>query len=444
MKLRPNFLLLASTFPVFFVLLLLPIQQEVEDSLLGKRASFEDRVSVIAEHPDFVIHATSKGGAYRSALILHKMNTEEQEYQSGLNMNLNHLEHIVASNKDCSRILPNSRNRTERHKLPFIKDIRIVGERNSGAQTLREHLAKAILLKNITIESGITRFGYWFQDFSALNLKNFKHGLKNTLVIHIAGEPYEWFKRMKANPIHAPYHTKFIGSSSSSPKLRANWTSDSFFTRPWTCPRPKWDDEKPAIGHCQFRFPYGHVIPCLPGKFSGTKSNKLYPVYEMNPKNLHPFANVMQLRSAKITNFLNISNWMPNVLHVRGPDVMNLKGMNLLLMDIVERYRITACELKSFVRPPSWSDNPPLSHDNENLITCGLDWYVEKELGFAPQSNPKKLCGGKKLVGEGGLFDYGEGIQMNNINNNNLKHTNNGGGTLHRQKKTVYRIFGNK
>lgn len=445
-RVRLNWYLLTSTLPIFLVLFWLPIQQELEDSLLGTRASLEDRVSVLAKHPDFVIHATSKGGAYRSALISHTNNafwsaSSPYYYPSSYGYSSSSSSSSSSSRggggrEECLRLVPNKAARhnnatqsaARRHRLPRIKDIRIVGERNSGSQTLKEHLTK--LVRNVTVESGVIRYGYWFQDPAHLyhqmssttttatatsSSSSFSSALRlpkeEVLVIHVVTEPYEWFRRLKANPIHAPYHRR---SSHINSNANSDWNSDSFFTRKWTLPyRPRWDETAPPSGHCQYRFPLNAVMPCSPGRYPGSRASKMYPVYEMNPETLDPFENVMRLRTAKLINGLNISTWMPNVIHVRSADVMSTRGLNSLLLDLVDRYRLGACEARSFAKPASWAEFPPLSAEHERLITCGLDWFVERQLGFAPSEDPRKECGRKALIGKGGPFDFGEQFEVN-------------------------------
>jgi len=209
-------------------------------------------------------------------------------------------------------------------------------------QLLRSDLQKAFRT-NVTVENGVTRWVYWFQDPNVAHFVE-NHNPERSVVIHIVVEPvrpcfcflfgvgrqrhneintrvppqYEWMSRMQENPIHAPYHRR---PAHGGPGLVGN---ESIFTKPWTMPKPDWDTG-PHLGHCQYRYPLGAVVPCSPGKLTGPKANRLYPVYEMNPQTLKPFASIAQLRNAKIANFLNLSSWMPHTIHVRSSDVQSVR-----------------------------------------------------------------------------------------------------------------------
>jgi hypothetical protein len=375
------------TIPIFIVLFWLPVQEEVEDSKKGGgRAPLEDRVSVLAKHPiDFVVHATShqrwtlpyKTKAFKPPAIDGPATPCIRLF--GLNETLNKDQNL-------------------RKQLPRIKYIRIVGERNSGTRMLKNDLQRA--LRNVSIESGVTRWGYWFQDSSLFNLQEHPKP-EETLVVHVVLEPYEWFARMQTNPIHAPYHRKPLVDSS-------NWTSTTFLKRPWTCARPDWDDPRPSLGHCQYRFAFDAVIPCLPGKNTGAKANKNYPVYEMHPTKHKPFSTIAHLRTAKIINFLNITTWMPHVVHVRTSDIAGLNGLNAFVSALLDRYRLSiACQVHKRDQIPkslstsstsseelSWSENPPepLTSWQIKFITCNLDWELERMLGFNPREDVEKVC----------------------------------------------------
>ena len=130
----------------------------------------------------------------------------------------------------------------------------------------------------------------------------------------------------------------------------------------------------------------------------------------MHPIKLLPFPTIVHLRSAKIQNFLNVSTWMPHVVHVRAKDVSSLPGVNAFVSALLDRYRLSvACEvhkrdaiLKSVTLPSvtltnhplSWEENPPepLTSWQIRFITCNLDWEVESELGFSPKEDPDHVC----------------------------------------------------
>jgi len=198
----PNFWLLTWTVPVFVVLLWLPVEQELEDARLhfGERASLEARLTVLSKHPDFVVHAATNirlMGGGNSGAASGAGNSGGGGGGAG--------QHHAGgdSSSHCLRIHPTPG--TRRLNKARIRNVRIVGERNSGVQLLRSDLAKAF--KNVTVENGVTRWVYWFQD---PNLAHYVdgHNPERSVVIHVATDPYEWMSRMQENPIHAPYHRR--------------------------------------------------------------------------------------------------------------------------------------------------------------------------------------------------------------------------------------------
>ncbi|KAH9257801.1 hypothetical protein BASA81_003819 [Batrachochytrium salamandrivorans] len=410
---RRNFWFLLSTLPVFLVLFVLPIQQEMEEFHKG-RTSFQDRVAVLSSHPiDFVV----KNGHQRWSIPIKyshyrvnvpysaKPSTNSQSSLSSVSTN--EVNSASGNHHHCIRLFganetmnadPNSRK-----NLPKIRHIRIIGERNSGTTLLRRDLQK--MLRNTSVESGVTRQGYWFQD-SGFDVPN----RDEILVIHVVLEPYEWFARMQANPIHAPFHRKNPPAEFVS-EPATNWSSTSFFKLPWTFPRPGWDNAAPENGHCQHKYPLASVIPCSSPK--AAKANKMYPVYEMHPNRHIPFPTIVHLRTAKTFNFLNVSSWMPHVVHVRSRDISSMEGVNAFVTALLDRYRLSsmACEIhkRDLLKPHelgaysasslsnqevSWEQNPPepLTRWQIKFITCNLDWFMELELGFKPLEDPEEVC----------------------------------------------------
>lgn len=431
-SLARNYWLVAWTLPVVFVLFYLPLLQEWEDRLKGQgRAPLQERVAILQQHPiDFAVRGSKHQRWYFPAAKAYATwHPGSTDGGSGLPLYPSQCVRIFGFNESLAK------NPALRKALPKIKIIRVIGERNSGTRVLRADLAKA--LRNMTIENGLSRWGYWFQDPNVVSTNPATDFLPHeTLVIHVVCEPYEWFARMQANPIHAPFHRR--------PHDVSNWTALSFFRLPWTLPRPEWDDESPASGHCQYRFPFGGVVPCLPGKYTGNKASTLYPVYEMNPSKAKPFSSIVHLRTAKVLNFLNVSEWMPHIVHVRSHDVASLDGFNSFVSALLDRYRLPlACKL--FKRAPlqaqgnpisssstaagtsgmasaisyqSWADAvaPPLSKAQERFVTCNLDWYLERDLGFFANEDPEVVCPNGP-IGRSGPVDIRR-VNHNNRNEN--------------------------
>jgi len=90
---------------------------------------------------------------------------------------------------------------------------------------------------------------------------------------------------------------------------------EEFVTKPWTMDRVGYDlevteQQKQDPYFCQDFFMYKdivtcHVRPYPKGYFNKTRFSEHQPLYEMRPDGSgKPFGNILELRSAKILNFL--------------------------------------------------------------------------------------------------------------------------------------------
>jgi len=176
-----------------------------------------------------------------------------------------------------------------------IKSISILGERNSGTTWMYEHLQSCFQDK-VPVKRRLTRYKHWFQS------KNMEEKIENsTLVIVMVRNPFEWVEGMKNKPHHASNH------------LNLDWKE--FVTRKWTMERVGLDlqineNDKRDGEHCQENFLYRDIISCHKrpypkSDFNKTKFSQHQPFYEMrNDESGKPFNNILELRAAKIRNFL--------------------------------------------------------------------------------------------------------------------------------------------
>lgn len=205
----------------------------------------------------------------------------------------------------------------------------------------------------------------------------------DTLVIAQFRNPYDWLKAMQRVPHHCPSH------------LKQDWYP--FLTIPWTTPRSGDDIE---IGKtitetnndtdttpCQQNFIYQDIVSCvrrpLPPESYDHKLrfSEDTPFYEMRPSSGgHPFANIMEMRTAKIENFLSIQDY-PGIAAVWAVQYEFLlqRGTEHLLKRISEW---TGVEPRCEAYPPQLRRERPFEAGFVKHITEHLNWTVEELIGY--------------------------------------------------------------
>jgi hypothetical protein len=195
--------------------------------------------------------------------------------------------------------------------------------------------------------------------------------------------PYDWLKAMQRVPHHSPSH------------LKLDWYP--FLTTPWTTPRLGDDIEMGKTitkenndtdtTPCQQNFIYQDIVSCvkhpLPPESYGHKLrfSEDTPFYEMKPNsNGEPFANIMEMRTAKIKNFLSVQEY-PGVAAVWAVQYEYLlqRGTQHLL-DRVSEW--TGIEPKCEAYEPQLRRERPFEAGFVKHITDNIDWETEAKIGY--------------------------------------------------------------
>ena len=227
------------------------------------------------------------------------------------------------------------------------------------------------------MERHLTRYKHWFQ---YENDTAYPH---DTLVIAQFRNPYDWLKAMQRVPHHSPTH------------LKMDW--HPFLTTPWTAERLGDDIEMgkqinesnndTGSTPCQQNFIYQDIVSCvkrpLPEEAYGHKLrfSEDTPFYEMKPNSGgQPFANIMEMRSAKIENMLAVQDY-EGVAAVWATQYEYLlqRGTEHLLKRVSEW---TGVEAKCDPFPPQLRRERPFEAEFVEHVTKHLNWTAEKLIGY--------------------------------------------------------------
>jgi hypothetical protein len=229
----------------------------------------------------------------------------------------------------------------------------------------------------------LTRYKHWFQ------YPDPNGYLHDTLVIAQFRNPYDWLKAMQRVPHHSPAH------------LKLEWKP--FLTTPWTTPRVGEDIE---IGKtitkdnndtqttpCQHNFIYQDIVSCvkrpLPESAYGHKLrfSEDTPFYEMrNDGSGLPYNNIMEMRTAKIENFLSVQDY-PGIAAVWTVQYEYLlqRGTQHLVDRIAEW---TGIEPHCKTYAPQLRRDRPLESDFVDYVTEHLNWTAEELIGYGKHKEP--------------------------------------------------------
>lgn len=187
-------------------------------------------------------------------------------------------------------------------------------------------------------------------------------------------DPYLWLEAMRAVPHHMPSHAGL------------DWKP--FLEKTWTTPRIGLDLKLKGNEMCQHHYKYRDVISCIhkpePDVPSDNRHSLDKPFYEMrNDGSGEPYDNIMELRSDKIRDILEIKKF-PGVadLWMVQYEYMLAEGTQSLLDHITEWTGIKP-QCKAF--PPQNRPQRELTKEFVNYVTAHLNWTVEAEIGFVPR-----------------------------------------------------------
>mmetsp|Transcript_19592 Transcript_19592/g.29763 ORF Transcript_19592/g.29763 Transcript_19592/m.29763 type:complete len:326 (+) Transcript_19592:99-1076(+) len=248
-----------------------------------------------------------------------------------------------------------------------IKMISILGERNSGTRWLYAHVGECFN-HTLRVERHLTRYKHWFQ---YPNASRYPH---DTLVLAQFRNPFDWLQAMRKVPHHSPSH------------IGLKWKE--FLTKEWTTPRIGSDlnmtKTQMKNGHCQENFPYREIISCnlepLPKEsYTKIRYSEHQPFYELKSDGT-PYKNIMEMRAAKIRNFLAIRDY------VGVADIWTIQYEYLLmngtehLISKLEEW--TGVKRQCEVYPSQNRRKRPFQRDFAEFVNKNVDWSAEGLIGY--------------------------------------------------------------
>ena len=257
---------------------------------------------------------------------------------------------------------------------PDVKTINLVGERHSGTKWITSHLEECFG-DRLKVLNRYTRYKHWFQyEDTELYTAN------STVVVSLVRDPYDWLESMRKKPYHSPNH------------FNLDW--QTFLTRPWGMSRGPADQQLIQEGmtqnaSCIHRFPFENIIPCSRldrNMYNGTqKSGKKIGVnYELRQdRSGRAYDSILQLRSDKIKNFLNLSSF--DGVYAFYPvqfEYMVTQG-SAELIDELER--ITGLNAKCERTIPHKLRKNEYDESFVRWVNDHLDWETENLVGYYPR-----------------------------------------------------------
>ena len=282
-------------------------------------------------------------------------------------------EEETVDNADSDEEDAKNENKVKKEKIP--QRIALLGERNTGTRWMTSQLTKCF--PTIKVTSRLIRWKHWFQEDD--------HKSHNpTLVIAQFRNIFEWTEAMRNVPHHSPYH------------LKLSW--QEFVRRPWTMPRPKRDlVHKDSDGQvCYEKFRYNELVSCVEGSYededykewmekTGYESKSNFsghkPIYELKQDGSgEPFSSILEMRAAKIRNFLSIKDWdwVQDSIPVQYEKLL-AEGTDFLITQIEEKLQIKrSCEAV----PPQQRKKRELPPDYVEWMRYNVDWESENLIGY--------------------------------------------------------------
>jgi len=177
---------------------------------------------------------------------------------------------------------------------------------------------------------------------------------------------------MWSHPHHSPNH------------MNMHWSE--FLTKPWTMDRIGLDLNTSKNAHCQQDFHFNEIVSCIREPlplvaYENCKYSEHQPFYELKQDGSgKPFANVMELRAAKIQNFLGTKDYA-NVVDVWPVQYEYLlaEGTKNILDEI---YKETGVPYTCDPFPPQVRQQRKLSEKFMKYIDEHLDWTTEAMIGY--------------------------------------------------------------
>jgi len=241
--------------------------------------------------------------------------------------------------------------------------IAVIGERHSGTRWISS-LLQNCFHDNLVVPR-LTRWKHLFQD-------DFVENKHPTLVVALFRNPYDWLEAMRKVPHNAPNH------------LYLDWKE--FLTKEWTMDHPKEEADMDLHGKvCVENFSYEEVISCL-GGHSGIMDGKR-PMYELKrDKSGTPYRSILELRAAKINNFLEVKSWswVKNLIPVQYEKLVNY-GTKELISQIEKDLGIKGTCLTSDSEKDS-NVKRNFTKEFAQYVDEHIDWDTETKIGYSKRS----------------------------------------------------------
>ena len=387
------------------------VKQETEESPGVEVASKEEEFKESAS-----VHDAPKEEEFKESAFVHDAPKEESNVASKGTLE------TKDSSADLDVAIP---------KSASFDRIVLLGERHSGTSYTTRMLGKCF--PGLDVSDFLVRYKHWFQptpeyvvnvtksflqngtvhvgeDMHKISqqwpklasLENPKSAFNRTLVIVMFRNVYDWLEAMRLGPHHWSNHfTMYRFLLAPVPDTTGNpWYGSNFL--PWK----GFLAANMTVGNgngynethlCQNAFPFGSISPCRVSKdlypaevkkdYGSDLSaapdtlpfNAHNPIYEMDETG-KPFANPLELRTAKIRNFMDI----PNIWDVGGfmtlqHEDVNSKGSGFLLEQVGKIIGIpSSCEPDA----PKNQVSKELDSDWEEWISANADWEAEGLLGY--------------------------------------------------------------
>ena len=163
-----------------------------------------------------------------------------------------------------------------------------------------------------------------------------------------------------------------------------------FLTKEWTTPRVGLDLEVPNTTICQEDFPWTNIVSChnepLPHEAYDHKLHfsEHQPFYELKQDGSgEAFPNIMEMRAAKIRNFLEVKDYVGVAdLWTVQYEYLLAKGTKRMLDTISEW---TGVPYKCDPFPPQNRRKRKLSARFAKFVNENLDWSAEGLIGYTQE-----------------------------------------------------------
>lgn len=231
---------------------------------------------------------------------------------------------------------------------------------------------------------------------------NPKAAFESTLVIVMFRNAYDWLEAMRKGPHHWPNHYELYRYNNAPVQDEdgiSQWYGINFL--PWTefvaANMTLADTSTDPSQLCQNAYQSGTVSPCIKSKESYPPEvkkdyatdlsaapdelpfNGNNPTYELDG-NGKPFNHPLELRTAKIKDFLEIPNkWDLGGFMILQYEEVNMKGYGLLLDAVAE---IVGMEPSCVPGPPLCQASKKLDSNWTKWIDEHADWKTEGRVGY--------------------------------------------------------------